>query len=74
MLQNNAFCRFGQDNKFCHVLQLDYVPFISKELHGGIGGRYFSFDIIMRKFLDVNYMWPTKNINVHEFCRTRDLC
>jgi hypothetical protein len=74
MLQNNVFCRFGQDNKFCHVLQLEQVPIILKELHGGIGGTHFSLDITVRKFLDAGYMWPIKNINVHEFCRTCDLC
>jgi hypothetical protein len=43
MLQNNVFYIFGQDNKFCHVLQLEHVPIILKELHGGIGGRHFLF-------------------------------
>jgi hypothetical protein len=44
------------------------VPIILKDLHGGIGGRHFSFDIIVRKFFDAGYMWLIKNIDVHEFC------
>jgi hypothetical protein len=47
--------RFGQDNKFCHVLQLEHVPIILQELHSGVGGGYFSLDINVRKILDADY-------------------
>jgi hypothetical protein len=74
VLQNGILYRFGQDNKFCHVLQLERVPTILQELHNGFGGRHFSLNIMVKKILDLGYWWPTMNKNVHEFCRTYDLC
>jgi hypothetical protein len=47
--------KFGQDNKFRQVLQPEQVPTILQELHGGVARGYFSFDIIVRKILDVGY-------------------
>ncbi len=66
--------KFGQDNKFCQVLQQEQVRTILQELHGRVAGRYFSFDIIVRKILDVGYQWPTMNQDVHEYYRTCDQC
>jgi len=74
VLQNGVLYKFGQDTKFCCVLQPKQVPTILQKLHNGIGGRHFSSDIIVSKILDVNYWWPTMNKDVHEFCQTCDLC
>ncbi len=72
VLQNGMPYRFGQDNRFHHVLQLEHVPTILHELHSEVGGRHFSSHITMRKIFDANYWWPTMNKDVHEFCRTYD--
>ncbi len=53
--------KFGQDNWFCRVLQLEQVSTILQELHGGVARRHFSFDIIVQKILDAGYWWPTMN-------------
>jgi len=74
VLQNGVLYRFGQDNRFCCVLQLEQMPTILQELHNGVGGKHFSLSIIVRKILDASYWWPTMNIDVHQFCRTSDLC
>ncbi len=38
LLQNVILYIFGQDNRFCHVLQPKDVPTILQELHSGVGG------------------------------------
>ncbi len=45
-----------------------------QELHGGVTGGHFFFDIIVRKILDASYWWPTMNQEVHEYRRTCDQC
>jgi hypothetical protein len=55
MLQDGVLYRFGQNNRFCHVLQLEQMPIVLQELHSGIGGRHFPSNIIMRKILEVSY-------------------
>ncbi len=55
MFQERVPYKFGQDNKFRQVLQLEQVLAILQELHGGVAEGYFSFDIIVRKILDVGY-------------------
>jgi hypothetical protein len=55
VLQNGVLYRFGQDNRFCYVLQLKQMPTILQELHNGVGGRHFSLSIIVRKILDAGY-------------------
>ncbi len=66
--------KFGQVNMFCQVLQLEQVPTILQELHGGVAGGHFSFDITMRKILDASYWWLMMNRNVHEYCQNCDQC
>jgi hypothetical protein len=73
VLQEGTLYRFGQDNKFCQVLQLEKMPTIFQELHGVVG-RHFSFNIIMGKFLDVGYWWSMMNQNVYEYYQTYDQC
>jgi hypothetical protein len=46
------------------------VSIILQELHGGVIGGHFSFDIIVRKILDVGYWWPMMNQDVYEYCQT----
>jgi hypothetical protein len=55
VFQERVPYKFEQDNKFCQVLQPKQVPTILQELHGGVTGGYFSFDIIVKKILDVGY-------------------
>ncbi len=62
MLQNGILYRFGQDNRFRGVLQHEQMPTILQELHNEVGGGHFSSNI------------TTMNSDVHEFCRTCDLC
>jgi hypothetical protein len=45
-----------------------------QELHGGIVGGHFFFDIIMRKILDVGYWLLTIIPNVHEYYKSCDQC
>jgi hypothetical protein len=54
ILQDKVFYRFGQDIRFCHILQLKHAPTILQELHNGVGG-HSSSTIIVRKILDVGY-------------------
>ncbi len=56
---------------FC---KLEHVPTILQELHNGVGGGHFSLNIMVKKIFDVDYWWPTINRDVHELCRTCDLC
>ncbi len=74
MLQNGILYRFGQDNRFRGVLQHEQMPTILQELHNEVGGGHFSSNITTRKIFNVDYWWPTMNSDVHEFCRTCDLC
>jgi hypothetical protein len=74
VLQNGILYRFGQDNRFCCVLQLERMPTILQELHSEVGGRHFSSNTTKKKIFNVGYWWPTINRDVHEFCRTCDLC
>jgi len=67
VLPNGILYRFGQDNKFRFVLQPEQVPTVLQELHSGVSGGLCFKDITMRKILDVDYWWPTMNINVREF-------
>jgi hypothetical protein len=68
------YYRFGRDNKFCQVLQLEQVPTFLKNLHGRvIGGHLFS-NITMRKILGVGYWWLMMNQNVHEYFQIYDQC
>jgi hypothetical protein len=55
VLQDGVLYRFGQNNRFCHVLQLEQMPIVLQELHSGIRGGHFPSNIIMRKILEVNY-------------------
>jgi len=66
--------RFGQDNRFCWILQPKQVPTNLQELHGGVGRGHFSFNIIVRKILDAGYWWLTMNRDVHEYYRTCVQC
>jgi hypothetical protein len=61
VFKKGVICRFGQNNKFRQILQPKDVPIILQELHGGVIGGHFSFDIAMRKILDANYWWATIN-------------
>ncbi len=72
MLQEEIMYRFGQNNKFHQILQLNQVSTILQELHGGVTRRHFSSNIIVQKILDVGYWWPTMNQDVHEYYRTCD--
>ncbi len=54
VLQNGIFYKFGQDNKFHHVLQPKQVPTILHELHSGVGGGHFFSNITVKKILDVD--------------------
>jgi Leu/Phe-tRNA-protein transferase len=45
-----------------------------QELHGGVERKHLSFDITMRKTLDVSYWLLTMNQDVHEYCRICDQC
>jgi hypothetical protein len=73
VLQNGILYRFGQDNRFCHVLQPKHVPIILQELHSGVGG-HFSSNITVKKIFDASYWWPIMNRDVYEFYWTYDLC
>jgi hypothetical protein len=53
VLQKGVLHKFEQDNMFHQVLQPEQVSTILQELRGGITRRHFSFDITMRKILDV---------------------
>ncbi len=55
MLQKGILYIFGQDNMFRQILQLKQVSTIMQNLHGGVVGNHFFFNIIMQKILDVNY-------------------
>jgi hypothetical protein len=55
MFQKGILYIFGQDNMFCRILQPKQVSTIMQKLHGGVAGKHFSFDIVVRKILDVNY-------------------
>ncbi len=59
---------------FCQVLQLEHVSIILQELHGGVIGGHFSFDIIMRKILDVGYWRLMMNGDVYGYYQTCDQC
>ncbi len=74
MLQKGVLNRFGEDNKFHWVLQLKQITKILQELHGRLARRLLSFNIIMRKILNVGYWWPMMNWNVHEYYQTCDQC
>jgi hypothetical protein len=52
VLQNKIF---GQDNRFCFVLQPKQMPIILQELHGEVGERHFSSNIIVRISFYVSY-------------------
>jgi hypothetical protein len=54
MLQEGVLYKFGQDNMFCQVLHPEHVSKVLQELHGGVVGGYFSFDIIV-KILNASY-------------------
>jgi len=73
VLQNEILYKFGQDNKFRCVLQLEQVINILQELHSGVYGGHFYY-ITLKLSFDVNYWWPTMNKDVHEFYRTYDMC
>jgi hypothetical protein len=45
---------------------------VLQELQGGVAGRHFSLNIIVKKILDAIYWWPTMNRDVHEYCQTYD--
>jgi hypothetical protein len=74
VLQKGILYKFGQDSRFCRVLQWENVSTILQELHGGIVGGHLSFDIIMRKIMDDGCWWLTMNWDVHEYCLTCDQC
>jgi hypothetical protein len=40
VLQNGILYKFGQDNRFHRVLQIEWVPTILQELHSGISGGH----------------------------------
>jgi hypothetical protein len=40
---------------FCQILQPKHVSKVLQELHGGIARGHLSFDIIVKKILDVGY-------------------
>ncbi len=61
MLKDKVFYKYGQDNRLCHVLQLELVPIILHELHSGVGGGHFSSYIIVKKKIYASYWWPTMN-------------
>ncbi len=74
VLQEGVLYIFGQDNKFCQVLQPKKVPTILQELHGGVARRHFSSNVTMTQILDARYQWLMMDRNVHEHCRTCDQC
>jgi hypothetical protein len=43
---------------------------ILQELHGRVARGHLSFDITVRKILDVGYWWPMMNRDVYEYCQT----
>jgi hypothetical protein len=57
MLHKGVLYIFGQDNRFCQVLQLEKMSIILQEIHGGVVGGHFSFNIIMQKIMDAGYWW-----------------
>jgi hypothetical protein len=67
MFQKGVLYRFGQDNKFCQVLQLKQVSTILQKLHGGVAGGHLSYDFTMQNILNVGYWWLTMNRDVHEY-------
>jgi hypothetical protein len=44
------------------------MPTNLQELHGGVAKGHLSFDIIVKKILDVGYWWLMMNRDVHEYC------
>jgi len=40
---------------FCQVLEPEHISTILQELHGGVIGGHLSFDIIVKKIMDVGY-------------------
>ncbi len=62
VLQEGVLYIFGQDNKFCQVLQPKEVPTILQELHGGVARRHFSSNVTMTQILDARYWWATCRI------------
>jgi hypothetical protein len=46
------------------------ISVILQELHGRVAIGHLSFDIIVRKILDVGYWWPMMNQNVYEYFQT----
>jgi hypothetical protein len=72
VFQEGLLYKFGQDNRFRQILQPKHVPIVLQELHGGVVGGHFSFDITVKKILDVGYWWPT--MNRHAYYRTYDQC
>jgi hypothetical protein len=50
-------------HKFKHYL----LPTILQKLHGGVARGHLSFNITMRKIMDVGYWWLTMNRNVHKY-------
>jgi hypothetical protein len=55
VLQDIILYKFGQNNKFCCVLQPKKVPTIPQELHNGVGGKHLFSNITVMKILDVSY-------------------
>ncbi len=47
---------------------------ILQELYGGVIIWHLSYDITMQRILDASYWWPTRNRDIHEYCRTYDQC
>ncbi len=74
MFQKRILHKLEQDNMFHWVLQPEHVSTILQELHRGVAWRHLSFDITMRKILDVSYWWPMMNQNVYEYYQTCDQC
>jgi hypothetical protein len=74
VFQEGVLYRFGHVNRFCQVLQLEQVPTILQELHGGVVGGHFSSDITMKIILDASYWSLMANRDVHEYCQSCDQC
>jgi len=72
VLQEGILSKFGQDNKYRWVLQLEQMPIVLQKLHGGVTRGHLSSNIIVRKILDASYWWPMINQDVHEYCWTYD--
>jgi hypothetical protein len=56
----------------CRCLTTLEAQIILNKLDEGVARRHFFANIIINKFMDASYWWPTLFKDIHEFCKSCD--